>query len=134
MNSRESQDFNHALQLLENAQITNFKKGMFLGISISHTLSPTSFFQLNESENKFNYNSHLFDEPMDIRYITPDSIFLAQQENRIPDHIIALYGDQVQYYPAYSLYRAGVDNRRFERETKTTNYKIDFTSQINNKL
>ena len=75
--------------------------------------------------------SYLFDSPNDKRYITPDSLFLSQIEYEIPEHIIAEYGDQVQYYPAYSLYRAGVDNRRFNRETKTRNYKIDFTSQVN---
>ena len=131
LNSRESQDYNFALQLLEDAQITNFNRGRFLGLSISHTLSPTSFLQVNISENKYNYESYLFEDPLDNRYITPDSLFLARLENRIPDHIIEQYGDQVQYFPAYSLYRAGVDNRRFERETKTNNYKLDFTSQIN---
>ena len=131
LNSRESQDYNFALQLLEDAQITNFNRGRFLGLSISHTISPTSFLQVNVSENKYNYESYLFEDPLDNRYITPDSLFLARLENRIPDHIIEQYGDQVQYFPAYSLYRAGVDNRRFERETKTNNYKLDFTSQIN---
>ena len=131
LNSRESQDYNFALQLLEDAQITNFNRGRFLGLSISHTLSPTSFLQVNISENKYNYESYLFEDPLDNRYITPDSLFLARLENRIPDHIIEQYGDQVQYFPAYSLYRAGVDNRRFKRETKTNNYKLDFTSQIN---
>ena len=131
LNSRESQDYNFALQLLEDAQITNFNRGRFLGLSISHTISPTSFLQVNVSENKYNYESYLFEDPLDNRYITPDSLFLARLENRIPDHIIEQYGDQVQYFPAYSLFRAGVDNRRFERETKTNNYKLDFTSQIN---
>ena len=46
LNSRESQDYNFALQLLEDAQITNFNRGRFLGLSISHTLSPTSFLQV----------------------------------------------------------------------------------------
>ena len=131
LNSRKSQDFNHALQLLENAQLTNYNNGSFLSLSISHSLSPYSFFQINISENKYKYESYLFDSPNDKRYITPDSLFLSQIEYEIPEHIIAEYGDQVQYYPAYSLYRAGVDNRRFNRETKTRNYKIDFTSQVN---
>ena len=131
LNSRKSQDFNHALQLLENAQLTDYNNGSFLSLSISHSLSPSSFFQINISENKYKYESYLFDSPNDKRYITPDSLFLSQIEYEIPEHIIAEYGDQVQYYPAYSLYRAGVDNRRFNRETKTRNYKIDFTSQVN---
>jgi len=75
--------------------------------------------------------SYLFEDPKDPRYVTPDSIFGAQIDNVIPDHIISQFGDQVQYYPPYALYRAGVDSRRFERETKTRNYKFDLTSQVN---
>ena len=52
-NSRESQDYNHFLQLLENAQRTNYDNGQFLSLSISHSLSPSSFFQLNISENRY---------------------------------------------------------------------------------
>ncbi|GIR57031.1 MAG: hypothetical protein CM15mP64_4430 [Candidatus Neomarinimicrobiota bacterium] len=74
---------------------------------------------------------YLFEDPLDKRYITPDSLFLSQLENEIPEHIVAEYGENVQYYPAYSLFRAGVDNRRFNRQTRTRNYKLDFTSQIN---
>ena len=131
LNSKESQDFNHALQLLENAQRTNYKQGRFFGFSISHSISPTTFAQINISENAYTFKAYLFENPLDSRYITPDSLFWAQIENRIPEHIIEEYGDQVQYYPAYSLYKAGVDNRRFERETKTRTYKFDFTSQVN---
>ena len=129
-NSRESQDFNHSLQLLENAQRTNYDNGQFLSLNISHSLSPSSFFQLNISENRYKREVYLFEDPFDRRYITPDSLFLSQLEYEIPEHIIAEYGENVQYDPAYSLYRAGVDNRRFNRETRTRNYKLDFTSQV----
>ena len=131
INSRKGQDYNHFLQFLENAQITNYNEGKFFGFNLTHSLSATSFIEAKISENNFNYESYLFEDPLDRRYITPDSLFLARQENRIPEHIIEQYGDQVQYYPAYSLFRAGVDNRRFKRKTKTRNVKLDYTSQIN---
>ena len=85
----------------------------------------------NISENRYKREVYLFEDPLDKRYITPDSLFLSQLENEIPEHIVAEYGENVQYYPAYSLFRAGVDNRRFNRQTRTRNYKLDFTSQIN---
>ena len=129
-NSRESQDYNHSLQLLENAQRTNYDNGQFLSLNVSHSLSPSSFFQLNISENRYKREVYLFEDPFDRRYITPDSLFLSQLEYEIPEHIISQYGENVQYNPSYSLYRAGVDNRRFNRQTKTRNYKLDFTSQI----
>ena len=131
INSRESQDYNYSLQFLENGQLTNFNQGRFIGLNISHSFSPVTFAQINISENRFNYKSYLFEDPLDNRYVTPDSIFASQIDNIIPDHIIDEYGDQVQYYPPYSLYRSGVDNRRFERETKTRNYRFDITSQVN---
>ncbi len=132
INARESQDYNHFLQFLENGQITNYNDGRFIGLSVSHSFSSLTFAQVSISENKFNFKSYLFEDPLDNRYVTPDSIFESQIDNVIPDHIIDEYGDQVQYFPPYSLYRAGVDNRRFERETKTRNYRFDITSQVNN--
>ena len=131
INARKSSEYNHFLQYLENGLITNHNQGNFIGFNLSHSFSPVTFGQINVSENTFSFESYLFEDPRDYRYVTPDSIFGAQIDNVIPDHIISQYGDQVQYYPPYALYRAGVDNRRFERETKTRNYKFDVTSQVN---
>ena len=131
INSRERQNYTHGIQLVENGQLTNYNRGKFLGLNITHTLSPTTFAEINISENTYNFKSHLFDEPLDSRYITPDSLFWAHIEGTIPDYVTEKYGDQVLYFPTYSFYRWGVDTRRFKRQTKTSNYKFDYTSQIN---
>jgi outer membrane receptor protein involved in Fe transport len=131
INSRESQNYNHGMQLVENGQLTDYKQGNFLGLSISHTISPLTFAEINISENTYAFKSHLFDKPLDSRYVTPDSLFWSHIEGTVPENVIEEYGDQVLYFPTYSFYRWGVDTRRFKRQTKTRNYKFDFTSQIN---
>ncbi len=131
VNARKSSEYNHFLQYLEDGLNTNYNKGNFIGLNLSHSFSPVTFGQINVSENTFRFESYLFEDPEDRRYVIPDSIYGSQIDNVIPDHIISQYGDQVQYYPPYALYRSGVDNRRFERQTKTRNYKLDVTSQVN---
>ena len=61
----------------------------------------------------------MFQDPQDNRYATPDSLYWINTQGIVPEHIIDLYGEDVKFFPPYSLYKAGVDNRRFERETNT---------------
>ena len=131
INARSGQSYNHVLQMLENAQLNNTNQGNLINLSLSHSFSSRTFFQLNLSEHTYGYQSKLFDDPMDERYITPDSLFWANVQGTIPDYITEEYGDQVVYWPPYSFFRAGVDNRRFKRETKTQSLKFDFSSQVN---
>tara|TARA_Y100001970_G_scaffold288973_1_gene417937 strand:+ start:1253 stop:4165 length:2913 start_codon:yes stop_codon:yes gene_type:complete len=131
LNSQQSQDYNHALQFVSNGQLTNLERGKLFIISLSHSFSPTSFFQFNLSQFQRNYDSYLFENPLDDRYVKPDSLYWSHVQAIIPDHIIDQYGDDVTFYPNYALYRMGVDTRRFQRETKTQTIKLDFTSQIN---
>ena len=121
INSRSEKNYNHVLQLVEDAQINNYNQGNLTNLSISHSFSPITFLQLNVSEHTYSFQSRLFDDPLDDRYVTPDSLFWAHVQGTIPSHILEQYGDQVVFFPAYSFWRFGVDNRRFERETKTQN-------------
>ena len=131
INNRTGQDYNHALQFLDKAQLTNYDKGQLFILSLSHSLSSKSFFQVNLSGFNKKFESNLFQNSQDSRYATPDSLYWVNTQGIVPEHIIELYGDDVKFYPAYSLYKAGVDNRRFERETNTQTIKVDYTSQIN---
>jgi len=129
-NFREGQNYNHGLQLVKDGQITNYNQGRFLSLNLSHSFSSRSFVQFNASEYTHSYQSYLFDDPLDQRYITPDSLFWAHIQATLPQHVIEEYGDQVLYFPAYSFSRWGVNTNRFERETRTRGIKLDFTSQI----
>tara|TARA_B100000686_G_C16803276_1_gene987801 strand:- start:385 stop:3306 length:2922 start_codon:yes stop_codon:yes gene_type:complete len=131
VNSRTGKDYNHSLQLVKDAQQNNYNQGNLINLSLSHSFSPMTFLQFNVSEHTYGFQSRLFDDPLDDRYITPDSLFWAHVQGTVPGYILEKYGDQVVFYPAYSFYRFGVDTRRFERETKTKSIKFDFTSQIN---
>jgi len=131
INSRSGESYNHILQLVENGQLNNYNQGNLINLSLSHSFSPKTFLQLNITEHTYGFQSKLFDDPSDDRYITPDSLFWAHIQGEIPSYITEQYGDQVVFFPAYSFWRFGVDNRRFERETKTQSMKFDFTSQIN---
>ncbi len=128
---RTDQEYNQALQLIDGGQRTNYKKGRLYSLNISKSLSPTTFFQINLSRYKYNFETNLFQDSLDHRYVTPDSLYWANVQGIVPDHIQEKYGEDVIYSPPYSLYRAGVDNRRFERETNTQSIKFDITSQIN---
>ena len=129
--SRIDQDYNQALQLIDGGQRTNYKKGKLYSLNISKSLSSSTFFQISLSRYRYNFETNLFQDSLDQRYVTPDSLYWANIQGIVPDHIKEKYGDDVIYYPPYSLYRAGVDNRRFERETNTQTIKFDITSQIN---
>ena len=131
INSRAGQDYNHSLQFLDKAQLTNYDRGQLYILSLSHSLSSKSFFQINFSSFNKKFESNLFQDPQDNRYATPDSLYWINTQGIVPEHIINLYGEDVKFFPPYSLYKAGVDNRRFERETNTQTIKADYTSQIN---
>ena len=131
INSRAGQDYNHSLQFLDKAQLTNYDRGQLYILSLSHSLSSKSFFQINFSSFNKRFESNLFQDPQDNRYATPDSLYWINTQGIVPEHIIDLYGEDVKFFPPYSLYKAGVDNRRFERETNTYTIKADYTSQIN---
>ena len=131
INSRAGQDYNHSLQFLDKAQLTNYDRGQLYILSLSHSLSSKSFFQINFSSFNKKFESNLFQDPQDNRYATPDSLYWINTQGIVPEHIIDLYGEDVKFFPPYSLYKAGVDNRRFERETNTYTIKVDYTSQIN---
>ena len=129
--SRINQDYNYVLQLIDEGQRTNYKKGQLYSFSLSKSLSPATFFKINLSRYIYSFETNLFQDSLDQRYVTPDSLYWANTQGIVPDHIKEKYGDDVIFNPPYSLYRAGVDNRRFERKTNTQSIKFDFTSQIN---
>ena len=129
--SRVDQDYNRALQFIDEGQRTNYKRGQLYSLNISKSLSSTTFFQISLSRYRYNFETNLFQDSLDNRYVTPDSLYWANTQGIVPEHIKEKYGEDVTFYPPYSLFRAGVDNRRFDRETNTQTIKFDITSQIN---
>lgn len=131
INSRVSQYYDHGRQMAQEGRNKNYNFGNFLGLSLSHSFSPHSFVDVSLSEYSYRYLSYLYEDALDPRYITPDSLYWAHISGEVPSHIEDQYGNGVNYFPQYSFSRWGVDNHRFERETKTQNFKIDYTNQLN---
>jgi outer membrane receptor protein involved in Fe transport len=90
-----------------------------------------SFIEINASQYIHRNESYLYENPLDSRCITPDSLFWAHIIGDVPQHIQNEFGDGVNYFPQYTLRRWGVDTDRFMRETKTQSFKLDYTNQVN---
>jgi len=128
--SESYQTYDHFRQMTHQGRRTHFQSGNFMGVTLSHTISPVTFLNLYLSQYRKSYKGYLFADPLDSRYVTPDSLFWAHLQGEIPAHILSTYGE-VNYFPFYSFDRWGVDTGRFQRETITDEVKLDLTSQIN---
>ncbi len=135
INSRESQNYDegggHSNQMVQEGRKTQYDYGQFVGYNLSHSFSSKSFAEINATEYIHKFESYLFADPLDSRYITPDSLFWAHIEGELPDHIENKYGQEVNYFPQYTFNRWLVETDRFERETNTKSLKFDLTSQLN---
>ena len=131
-NSGVSQGYDHNRQMAQEGRKKYFNNGQFTGLSLSHSFTPMSFIEINLSQYVHKNESYLYEDPLDQRYITPDSLFWAHIIGEVPEHIENEYGDGVNYFPQYTFSRWGVETDRFMRETKTQGFKIDYTNQINN--
>ncbi len=131
INSSISQGYNHGRQMAQDGRKRHFNKGQFSGLNLSHSFSAMSFIEINASQYIHRNESYLYEDPLDSRYITPDSLFWAHIIGYVPQHIQNEFGDGVNYFPQYTLSRWGVDTDRFMRETKTQSFKLDYTNQVN---
>ena len=130
-NSGISQNYDHYRQLVDDGLKHHYNTGQFTGLNLSHSFSPNSFIELNITQYIHRYESYLFADSLDSRYITPDSLFWAHIVGDVPEHIKEEYGNEVNYFPQYTFNRWGLDTDRFMRETKTQSLKFDYTNQIN---
>jgi outer membrane receptor protein involved in Fe transport len=130
-NSGVSQGYDHDRQMAQDGRKRHFNTGQFSGLNLSHSFSAMSFIEINASQYIHRNESYLYEDPLDSRYITPDSLFWAHIIGDVPQHIQNEFGDGVNYFPQYTLRRWGVDTDRFMRETKTQSFKLDYTNQVN---
>ena len=130
-NSGVSQNYDHSRQLVRDGQKKNYNSGQFTGLNLSHSFSSNSFVEINLTEYTHRYESFLYEDSLDSRYVTPDSLFWAHTVGEVPSNIDSIYGGGVNYFPQYTFNRWGLDTDRFMRETNTRSIKIDYTNQIN---
>lgn len=130
-NSGKSQGYDHNRQMTQEGRNNQYNTGQFLGVNLTHSFSSRTFFELNVNQFTHQYESRLFNNPLDKRYLTPDSLYWAHIEGELPPTIVNEYGSDVNYFPQYSFSRWGVETTQFERKTITQSAKLDYTSQIN---
>ena len=129
----EYQDYDRDRIMTQAGRNTSYQDGKFIGVSLSHSMSARTFMDFNITKVEKTYESYLFEDPEDPRYSTPDSLYWAQEQGEIPQSIIDQWGEtyQIDYWPDYSFGRWGVAKDRFFRETMSTQYKFEITSQVN---
>ncbi|MBP7460556.1 MAG: TonB-dependent receptor [Candidatus Delongbacteria bacterium] len=101
--------YNHRFRLNPDGIPEEHTQGQNYYMIWTHTLNQKTFYTLNASYQKSEYQIYKYENPLDSRYIHPDS----------------LSGE-----PTFSFLNSGIDNRHFERYTETLIAKLDITSQI----
>lgn len=101
--------YNHSFKLNPDGIPEEHTQGQNYYLIWTHTLNQKTFYTLNASYQKSEYQVYKYKDPLDTRYIHPDS----------------LSGE-----PTFSFLNSGIDNRHFERYTETMIAKLDMTSQI----
>jgi outer membrane receptor protein involved in Fe transport len=100
------------LMYMPNGQRPEKKDAFTSFLKLTHTLSSSTFYELGVTRSKTDFESFLFDDPLDERYL--DNTYLG-------------FTDPVNT----SNFRVGgTDNARFTRSTETYLVKWDITSQM----
>jgi outer membrane receptor protein involved in Fe transport len=100
--------YNHIYRLNPNGAKGNKRNGYSLFGTLTHVILLNTFQQFTAAYKYNDFNSTLYDNPYDPRYVHPDSLNV----------------------PGFHFYTAGTDLNRFKRSTKSTILKWDLTSQI----
>ncbi|MCG3121369.1 MAG: Vitamin B12 transporter BtuB [bacterium] len=109
-NTDESANYNGFFRWLPEARRTNHDKGYNANLQLTHALSARSFYTVNLSQFYKNYQNYLFENPLDSRYLHPDSL---------------------RETSTYDLANSGTENGFFQRSTTSQIVKLDYTNQIN---
>ncbi|MFQ6610909.1 MAG: TonB-dependent receptor plug domain-containing protein, partial [Fidelibacterota bacterium] len=134
--SREKyQNYDHNRQMTQDGRNTDYMEGEFIGLNLSHSISPETFFIVNISQNRKKFESYLFEDSDDPRYSTPAG-FQEVEGDIFPKSVMQQWADsldflQLYYSPQESFSRWGISRNRFMRETTSKQYKFDLTSQFN---
>ena len=105
------QDFDQSFTFNPDGNFKRFRVGHTNILGITHTLSPTTFYQANFSYFFKQYKQYVYEDVNDPRW-TNDAL-LGQQPTEVP-----------------SFKTGGTQNQQFKRITNTYGFKLDFTSQV----
>lgn len=103
------QDYNHEYRWNPDGDVNKFSHSYNLTGTATHMLSSSTFYTLKGSYFFKDFNEYLYENPLDSRYLHPDSLIR-------PDN--------------YSFRTKGTNLHHFFRETNTLLGRVDFTSQV----
>ncbi|MFV1885131.1 MAG: TonB-dependent receptor [Balneola sp.] len=106
--------YDHSNKFLPTFARDQFTSNRSLYLKVTHLLSNSTFYDLSISNNYKKFESYVFEDPFDSRYLPNDYAGF-----RAPN---VTSGFRV----------GGTDNGRYERETDTYIAKFDLTSQVDN--
>ena len=105
----KGQNYDHSFAYAPDGRPFFFDRGFTGSLKLTHTLNANSFYTLNASTFEKSYKRYLYEDPLDPRYIHPDS--LIEQP--------------------YNFRNSGTDLNHFYRSTRTNQLKLDYTNQVN---
>ncbi|MBU1096108.1 MAG: TonB-dependent receptor [Bacteroidetes bacterium] len=109
LSDEEYKDYGHDWKYNPDGDVTKFDNSITTTITMTHTFSSSAFYTLKGSYFKRTFDEYLYENPLDSRYIHPDST------NRV----------------GYAFISGGTNNHQFNRGTETWLAKLDYSSQLN---
>ncbi len=106
--------YDHSSRFIPTFQRDQFSNNRSYYVKLTHLLSDRTFYDLSFSNNYKKFESYVFEDPFDSRYL-PNDYAGIRANNVVSNFRIG-----------------GTDNGRFRRETDTYIAKFDITSQVNN--
>ena len=101
----------HQMSFMPDWRRNETKDALTTFLKLTHTLSSSTFYELGFTNSLTEFNSSLFDDPLDSRYL--DNTYIDFTE-----------GGQTSNFKV-----GGTDNGRFNRSTRTMLAKFDITTQ-----
>ncbi|MBU1064045.1 TonB-dependent receptor, partial [bacterium] len=111
LSSRDYKDYNHFYQWNPDGNPFRFDNGQNYSLTLNHTLSSRTFYTVKASTAYSEYKQYLYEDPLDSRYVHPDSLNT----------------------PSYTFVTSGTNLYHYYRNTRTSLFKFDLISQATNK-
>ena len=121
MDREEYKDYNGANRLTPDNNLQRFRNGNTNQITINHAISASSYYTLNFSYFFKDYHHYLYKD-------------VNSPDPNIPGSLTQYVDDNIRRTPPYSFNIGGTDYARFSRTTNTYGIKLDWTTQLNQKL
>lgn len=109
----EFQNYNHSAQFMPQFSREEYTRNYSAYLKGTHTLSSNTYYDVSVSNTYKKYESYLFEDPYDSRYLPND--YAGFRASNVTSNFII----------------GGTDNGRTTRETSTIIGKFDITSQVN---